>query len=426
MPINSALSRIVTTPTTQQQPNNADEEDMDMSDSQDDREGIYGSMHAPAKPHTAAATTQQDKPPSPENTLPPPKKTSVTRADLFKALTSAAESTAGMVTISSSSHNELRHTQLTWEDFPTIYRGFPGEFLQGLPSDTMDAWCDVPNLKFFIRFFGYDGSNQAEQRPSLIGRFKKAVEEIVTAAGDPATTVEVAPPPPPTPATKHPLITFLARDISQHSTDAILKQRIWSFPEITFEAIPFEVEVIPHLIQCVTGFMSADENSARTTIEGTWRDPETRERLTATLQKFDKEFTGEDLSTAKSAIETMIDTLTVEFIDFKDPGGIPSPRFNVFARSPTSDMLAFTNIRILLYSLSYVSLLCGVGRPVKLLSCQICHSFNHPRGLCLFPHIQGWNGPTHEPERRTMTNRGWDRGRGRARGRGRGRRGTPY
>lgn len=401
-----------------QQPADVGDEDMDMSDSHDEKEGIYGSMHTPAQPSLAISPTPMTALPTTPAITSPPTKKSPTRADLFKSLASAAESTMSMVTISSSTLSETRHTHLTQEDFPAIYRGLPGEFLQGLPSECMDAWCDVPLPKFFVRFFGYDGSNQAVQHPSLIGRFKKAVEEIAQTAGDTVSTVEVAPPPPPTAATKHPLITFLAHDISQLSSNVILKQKIWSFPEITFEAIPFETETIPSLIQCVAGFTSADENSARGTIAETWNDPINKDRLINTLQMFDIEFTGKNLRpAAQEAIETMISSLTVEYIDFKDPGGIPSPRFNVFAHSPTKDMLAFANIRLLLFSSVYISLLCGVGRSVKLFSCQICHSFNHPRGLCLFPHLQGWNGPTHEPERRPPP-RGWDRGRGR--------RGNPY
>lgn len=412
------------TPSAHQQPTGAGEEDMDVSDSQDEREGIYGSMHAPAKPSTAPPPTPGPTLPTPPAATPLPDRKPPAKTDLFKTLASAAESTMSMVTISSSTLAETRHTHLSQEDFPTIYRGLPGEFLQGLPSETMDAWCDVPPLKFFVRFFGYDGSNQTVQHPSLIGRFKKAVEEIAIATGDTVTSAEVAPPLPPTPRTKNALITFLAHDISQLTTDVILNQKIWSFPEITFEAVPFETETIPSLIQCVAGFTSADENSARGTIAETWSEPTNKDRLITTLQQSDAEFAGKDLRpAAQEAIETMIKSLTVEYIDFKDPGGIPSPRFNVFAHSPTKDLLAFTNIRLLLFSFVYVSLLCGVGRPVKLLSCQICHSFNHPRGLCLFPHLQGWNGPTHEPERRTPA-RGWDRGRGRARGRGR--RGNPY
>ena len=80
----------------------------------------------------------------------------------------------------------------------------------------MDAWCDLPFPKLFIRFFGYNSSNQLEQHPSLIGCFKKAVEEIVLAEEETTLTTEVAPPPPPKPTTKNPLIIFLAHEIPQH------------------------------------------------------------------------------------------------------------------------------------------------------------------------------------------------------------------
>ena len=62
---------------------------------------------------------------------------------------------------------------------------------------------------FFIKFFGYNGSNQREKHPTLIGLLRKAMEEITMLKGN-----------------KEPLVTFLAHSISQHTMATILDQRI--------------------------------------------------------------------------------------------------------------------------------------------------------------------------------------------------------
>ena len=404
-----------TAPNTPTQTSRPDGEDTDMADPQETQEGLHESIHAPTRPPL-------------EKTAPPPQTTSAhtphsvtATPDLFLTLSAVAESTQDMVSFSSSTLTESRFTRPLEGTFPTTYRGIPGEFLQGLPSDTVQAWCELAPPKFFIRFFGYDGSEQRVKHQELIGLFRNAVQEIAETTGEKELTARIAPPPTPTSLTAQPLITFLAHRISQLTTDLILCQRVWSFPEVTFEAIPFETITIPKLILCIAGFTSPDESSVEEAILKVWDEEQTKSRLTDILQQHDPLFKGKSLRlAAKEAIEEMTETMTVELVDYKSRGGIPSPRFNVFAHPPTNNLLAWSQLRALLFSKSYPSLLCGEGRPTKLFSCQICHSFSHPRGLCLFPHLPGWNGPKHEPDRLASA-----RGRGHGRGRGRGGRGTP-
>lgn len=394
---------------------------MDMSVAATTQEGIYGSMHAPTPATTTVPLTPLKGVTPPVLTTPHPSgpiHDTSTSSDLIEALTAVAETTLEMATFSSLARSaSSRYTHLPSNNFLTTYRGIPGEFLQGLPPDTVKAWCDVAPPKFFVQFFGYDGGNQREKHPHLIGLFRKAVEEIAALRGDKELLARIAPPPSPTSATTHPLVTFLAYGISQHMATTILDQRIWSFPEVTFEATPFETKTIPHLILCIAGFMSPDEQNAEKAVKKVWNKPGNAFRLADILQQHDASFAGKGLwDAAVDAISEMILSMAVEFVDFKEPGGIPSPRFNVYTHSPTGCLVAWSYIKVFLFALSYPSLLCGVGRPTKLFSCQICHSFSHPRGLCLFPHLPGWNGPKLEPDRRFPT-RGGARGRGKTRGR---------
>ena len=112
----------------------------------------------------------------------------------------------------------------------------------------------------------------------------------------------------------------------------------------------------------------------------------------------DPQYSGQDTQDRTSIVtDSLIRSTKIELLDVKAAGGIPSPRYNVFVDSPTRNMVAWTNIKNLLFNLTYPSLLNGMARPRKLFSCQICHSFAHPHGMCPLPKLLGWKGPKHEP-----------------------------
>ena len=111
--------------------------------------------------------------------------------------------------------------------------------------------------------------------------------------------------------TAHPLITFLAYGISQHMATTILEQRIWSFPEVTFEATPFETKTIPHLILCIAGFTFPDEQNVEEAVQKVWSEPNNVSRLTDILQQHNALYAGKDLrSAATDAISEMILSMT--------------------------------------------------------------------------------------------------------------------
>ena len=418
-PLRAPLPPFKTTTTTRIAPEQPSDpaEDMEMSDSQDELEGIQSSIHAP-KCSTPTPTEAQHEPTRDHLSPPDQPQTDNNPPDLFQTLSTVAETTMDMVTFSSSTRSETRFTNPPVGGFPLVHRGIPGESLQGLPPDTVTAWCKVRQPKFFVRFFGYDGKDQKTKHPTLTGIFRKAIEEIAASLGETEPKARIAPPPIPAPSStpSQPLITFSASGITQPTAEIILKQRVWSLPEVTFEATPFEMNSIPTLILCIAGFTSPDVHDVEEAVTKVWSDQQTTSRLASILQHYDPAHAkGYPRSTTKNAINDMIMSLEVEFIDFKEPGGVPSPRFNIFACSPTKSLVAWSHIRSFLFMLPYPTLLSGVGNPNKLLSCQICHSFSHPRGLCPFPHLLGWNGQRHEPDRRS-TNRGRARGCGRARG----------
>ncbi|KIM65558.1 hypothetical protein SCLCIDRAFT_22721 [Scleroderma citrinum Foug A] len=274
-------------------------EDMEMSDSQEETEGIYNSIHAPTATH----------PPHSRDTSPPTTQPEDNPTDLFQTLSAVAETTLDIVTFSSFTWIEMCFTPVPAGSFPTIHRGIPGESLQGLPHKTFLGTANPPPFrnkhitpplllilqchpKFFIQFFRYDGKEQKTKHPALSGLFRKAIKEIMTATGDKEPDVRIAPPPvpllipAPTLTPNHPLITFLASGISQTTTDRILEQRIWSLPEVTFEATPFKTDSIPSLILCIAGFTSPDIQDVEEAVMTTWNKTHTASRLAKLLLKY--------------------------------------------------------------------------------------------------------------------------------------------
>ena len=258
-------------------------EDMEMSNSQEETEGIYNSIHAPT------ATN----PPHPGDPSLPSTHPEDNPSDLFQTLSAVAETTLDLVSFSSSTWIKTHFTPMPAGGFPTIHRGIPGESLQGLPHKTVSTWCNIRHPKFFIRFFGYDGKEQKTKHPTLSGLFRKAIEEIAAATGDKEPDARIAPPPvppltpTPTSTPNHPLITFLASGISQTTTDRILEQRIWSLPEVTFKATPFETNSIPSLILCIAGFTSPDIQDIEEAVTTAWNDTQTASCLAELLLKYD-------------------------------------------------------------------------------------------------------------------------------------------
>ena len=378
-----------------------------------------------ASPIAAAPPTPQEEVPAlPKGKeLPPPQSVNHS-TNLIDTLSAIAESSANMISVSSTGFgDESYFTPTPANDFPITYRGIPGEFLIGLNPETVTAWCAVPAPKFFIRIFDYDGSNARARHATLSGLVRIAIQEIAKTRGYDDTDVRIAPPTAPPVPTIHPLITFLVHDVTQETTAAILQQRVWSSSEVTFEAFPFDTETIPSLTLCLNGFTSPDETAVRNAVLGAWSAAAPITRMMDLLQKLDPAFEGlARRHDTREAIASMVLSARAELVDFKEPGGVPSPRFNIFTKSPTTELKAWSEIKKLLFTITCPSLLIGTGHPTRTFYCHICHSLTHPRGLCPFPLIPGWKGPKYSQERAPPP-----RGRGRGRG-GRswqGRRGTP-
>ncbi|KAN0136051.1 hypothetical protein V8E53_006212 [Lactarius tabidus] len=102
----------------------------------------------------------------------------------------------------------------------------------------------------------------------------------------------------------------------------------------------------------------------------------------------------QDRTTVANGIRNFLNTTYIQRLDTKIEGGKPDPQYNVYAMGQLipNDALWY-EIRAYLKGRIYKSSNCGRGKAKeKNYSCGLCHGCDHPRGLCLFPKVQGWNG----------------------------------
>ena len=100
-------------------------------------------------------------------------------------------------------------------------------------------------------------------------------------------------------------------------------------------------------------------------------------------------------------------SLSVARLDIKEVGNALKPRFNVYADGSniTYDKL-WTRLRAFLIGQTYASAMEGRGIPEQVpYVCTCCHGVDHPRGLCPFPGLTGWNGPGREGNGVTVQHR---------------------
>ncbi|KAG1799823.1 uncharacterized protein HD556DRAFT_1525100 [Suillus plorans] len=264
--------------------------------------------------------------------------------------------------------------------FPQTHLAHSAQVFDHLDNKVLLAWFQVEHPKFVVRVFDQTGKDVLDKAAILAERIRANISIVANFIHQEAQPVRVSPPQPQ--GSKYLPLSFLVYNISPETRDLILSQRVWSATDITFEARP------PDLLFCVTGFTSPDTDIVQKTIADVWAYEDNRAHINDILSM-------SEIPEEKVHIATwnLIRSIRVEHLDFKIAGGLPVPRFNIFAHSPTCDAKAWTELCSYLRILDYPTGLDGCGTAVALTQCPICHSIAHPRGLCPFPFVTQWNGP---------------------------------
>ncbi|KAF8834732.1 hypothetical protein BDN67DRAFT_985112 [Paxillus ammoniavirescens] len=364
-------------------------------------DGVAQSIHAP-KRHEPGTNTEKASPtpssPKMETDTIPDPHSPVTDCAYLRAFQAVANTNRTLVGPKITPFNSglTQFTPTPLGDFPTIHLSHAAQLFDHISEELLDAWFRVSGPKVLVQPFDYDGKDHFNKMPILTDQIHTTVNTIAVAyleSPPQPPAVKVSPPIAPRGYMQGSPITFLMYNLTNNIMNTLALQRIWSSPTITFKVRPFRVENLPTLLLHLSGFTTADEATVKEAVQCTWDNCETRDIIITIIQTWDEIFNPiQFLPHLKEAIIDFITSVHVERIDCKALGGASTPHFNIFAQSPTSDPMAWTEMHTHLLSIHYPSILNGVGLLVKLNSCSICHSVAHPRGLCPFPSIPAWNG----------------------------------
>ena len=103
---------------------------------------------------------------------------------------------------------------------------------------------------------------------------------------------------------------------------------------------------------------------------------------------------GKEHDAAYHSIQLFKESMSVKILATKRQGGYKKPKFNVYANGNfINDTGTWLSIRAYLHERSYCNSKFGQGlNIIASHHCGLCHGVNHPRGICLFPKLEGWMG----------------------------------
>lgn len=307
--------------------------------------------------------------------------------------------------------------------FPKIHGDRPFSLFANQPASQRQAWSNMSGPKLGIQVYDEDASNPTDA-VRLAGTLAATIERIFNIKNVAIATPQVDSPPT---SANSPPFTFLAHGFSRDIAAAMLHQGTYSSRLITFHVFKI-CWTLPRFICGFSGFTSTDELAIKVAIRNALQEEHAIELITDLVSgnpHFRHVTTG-------NAFYRVLNSLEITVIDNRLPGGFRAPIVNIYMDSPTVDPAKWIVWRNFVFSLKISTDFLGTATGMPNRPCTGCHSADHPRGLCPFPNIPGWNGPgstsyanNHQPNGNQSRGRSITRGsQSRSRpGRGRG---TPY
>ena len=356
----------------------------------------------------------QDLTPPPKNTVRPlalsrsEGSISVTRAplptiaphtSLQKRLAAAAERN----TPTSSNRGPPREPidKYTRATMPQIYDAHPTAPLDYISIDLIGKWENLSGGKLLAIPFD-DVAQHLDQHNTVKGQIFAAVEEITQ-----SKEVSVLAPRQ-RQGTKETPTSFLIYNLTDDECTLLLERRVWSSPTITFRVTKLNPQCPDFLFQ-IKGFSTLVTNDILETVRSVWQS----EEVEFLIEDVASAFPEHEYEIVKTSASTFLNSVRVTRLDTKSSGDSLQPRFNVYvAGSTISNDDAWLFLRDSLASFTYETPMEERGETLIIpYNCSLCHGVDHPRGLCPFPLVPGWNGPGHRLQSMNQRGRG-----GRARG----------
>jgi len=292
---------------------------------------------------------------------------------------------------------------------PPIYDSHPLAPFDYIDLDLIAVWDNYTTAKLVAIPFGADVF-EIEQHPNIQSRIFTAVMAITQ-----SSELGVSAPKQSADAKKQKRVptSFLIYNLTRQQRQTLQQCSVWSSHAITFRITALAPHC-PNLLFTLRNFAIMKPEPVRQLILETWQSAETQTFLDMIIAAAPPNETNN----TKQSLRIFISSLTVTLLEYRDNSGGIKPHFNIYAdSSQISDFNVWTQLRTFLAERNYATSMLGTGiTRAGMFDCGICHSSDHPRGLCPFPDIPGWNGPSHRPEPSQMRgnragrgqrNRGW-------------------
>ena len=194
--------------------------------------------------------------------------------------------------------------------------------------------------------------------------------------------------------------TFIIYNISKEQAETLLNRAVWSSKAVTFRVAPFAT-TCPTFLFAISNYSTTALVDVFQMVKNVWESDHTNTFVNNLLT----ETPLDEREKVASDIQHLIETMNLIRLNIKITGNTLSPRYNVYADcGEFSNDKTWSALRSFLLSTEYSALMQGrVSTELIPFRCTCCHSVDHPRGLCPFPSLPGWNGPPRETrgDRRT-------------------------
>jgi hypothetical protein len=296
---------------------------------------------------------------------------------------------------------------------PKVHDAYSSSNFELIRPDIIDEWDTFLDKKLAAIPFGIT-TKDSFNKHAISSLIFSAVKEITK-----AEKLGVSAPEPNTYASsiRESPITFLISELSEEGCHTLLGRTVWSSSEITFRVIPLQ-PTRPNFLFTIINLSTTQIDAVCDAVINKWQDDQAQ----TFFQLIPQDMQLDAAAPPVLDIKGFIASVEIARLDTKEKGDKVKPHFNVYADSSLiSTPRVWSQVRDFLASRDYTSTRIGSGKTIIAPNnCGICHSVDHPRGLCPFPKLPGWNGPfrsfdfqrnTNDGRRQgppTMPNRRWN------------------
>ncbi|KAN0127802.1 hypothetical protein V8E53_011839 [Lactarius tabidus] len=188
--------------------------------------------------------------------------------------------------------------------------------------------------------------------------------------------------------------SFLIYNITHKQADFMLQRKVWSSRAITFR-VALLAMTCPDFLFAIKHLSTIRVKDVFPIVMGVWNSDKTRNFVTALINSTPEH------KRAKTAhdIDRLLSSMNLSRLDMKEPGNNLCLCFNLYADSSdfTNDK-TWDRLHSFLLDADYISPMEADPATTEQIPfiCTCCHGVDHPRGLCPFPVLTGWNGPKRD------------------------------